>query len=344
MSKTKRAVLAVALSLLGVLVVAVGTFAVMQEIGRRQMLPSVEAESPLVPPANPDVSASDNGQKVEYQGNTYVFNENRTNILFMGTDQTELGTEDGLNGGGGQADGIFLLSLDTVTGEMDVIAISRDSMAQVDRYAVGGQYIDTTTTQLCLAYAYGDGRESSCENMCKAVSRLLYGLPIQTYYAMDLENIGILNDAIGGVTVTLPEDFETEDGIFHQAGESVTLYGQDAVHFVRYRNTDFLDSNNYRMARQKEYVSAFFAKALQESREDIQVPLSLFRLAGAHSVTSLNATRVAYLATVVLSKNSALQFHTLPGEVVRGEDRYAEYHLDDEQVFELILDIFYTKQ
>ena len=41
-----------------------------------------------------------------------------------------------------------------------------------------------------------------------AVSHLMYDLPIHGYVAVKLDAIEKLNDAVGGVTVTLPEDIK----------------------------------------------------------------------------------------------------------------------------------------
>ena len=58
---------------------------------------------------------------------------------------------------------------------------------------------------LGLAYAYGNGKDTSCQYMVDAVSRLFYGIPVNGYAAFNMETIAALNDAVGGVTVTIPE-------------------------------------------------------------------------------------------------------------------------------------------
>ena len=48
--------------------------------------------------------------------------------------------------------------------------------------------------QLCLSYAYGDGKAKSAENTANSISRILYVVPITKYFALDLNGIAHLND------------------------------------------------------------------------------------------------------------------------------------------------------
>ncbi|HOO25933.1 MAG TPA: hypothetical protein PKW24_04930, partial [Clostridiales bacterium] len=118
------------------------------------------------PPENVD------GRTIKYKGSTYRLNDNLVTILFMGTDNYEPLPDSSAPGNNGQADALFLLAVDTDTGKTDVIGISRDSMVDIDIFALDGGFVKTARRQVCLAYAYGDGREKSCENVGRSVSRL----------------------------------------------------------------------------------------------------------------------------------------------------------------------------
>lgn len=123
--------------------------------------------------------------------------------FFSGVDK-EAFEEGGTVGDGkaGQADALFLLVLDTKTGKSRLIAISRDTMTDVNVYSTLEILSEREKLQLCLAYTYGDGKEKSCENTVRAVSRLFYGMPVAAYAALDLDAIAVLTDAVGGVEVT----------------------------------------------------------------------------------------------------------------------------------------------
>ena len=79
-------------------------------------------------------------------------------------------------------------------------------MVDVNVCDSAGKFLGTERLQICLAHAYGDGAESSSENLKLSVSRLLFGIPINAYFTLDLDAISILNDAVGGVTVDVIDD------------------------------------------------------------------------------------------------------------------------------------------
>ena len=129
---------------------------------------------------------------------------------------------------GGQADAIVMMAMDFDKNKTSMIAIPRDTITDVAVYSVGGSYAGMRKQQLCLAYAYGDGKESSCENMVASVRRIFYNIPISTYFALDLDGISELNDAVGGVDVISPETIEQ-----FVEGEEYHLVGDEAETFVR---------------------------------------------------------------------------------------------------------------
>lgn len=138
-------------------------------------------------------------------------------------------------GSAGQSDGIFLIAQDTVHHSLKILMIPRDTMTEIPITDENGAP-DTKITQLTIAYAYGDGREGSCENTVQSVEKLLSGFSIDNYLAVDTTVVAKLNDAVGGVTVTIPTDgMEKRDPAFVK-GTQVTLHGDQAEAFVRYRD------------------------------------------------------------------------------------------------------------
>lgn len=298
--------------------------------------------------ASEDVELGDNGDVIVYKGETYRYNENITSVLCMGVDTKELGEEASEIGENGQADMLMLAILDTQSGEVNLWNISREAMTDVDVYNVNGEYVRTEEMQLCLAYAYGDGKKTSCKNTIKSVSRLLYGMPIQSYAVLNLDAIQPMNDAIGGVDVVinegdvLPREFKP--------GTTVHLEGKDVITYVRHRSPGAeggtLDSNNNRMARHRQYMMKFIQKVLQKTKEDIKIPINLFYIAvnGKYMITDLTISKISYMASVFSKVDfSEDNFWTIPGEIVKGE-KYAEYHVDDEVLYQRILDTFYIKE
>lgn len=314
-------------------------FFVLRSRGERQLAQSVVEETVAAPE---EAELEDDGKYVVYKGERYCYNENIITILCMGVDKSMEDVSIENIGENGQADAVFLAVLDKSTGELSFVNISRDSMVDINLYNTEGQFVGTERMQLCLAYAYGDGRERSCENTAEAVSRLMYGMPINAYAAIDYSGISVLNDAVGGITVQVLEDLTEEDPEL-EAGKTVTLTGEQAHTYVRERDTSQLDSNNARMARQKQYLTAFLSTAINEIRSNFGLVLTLYQTAAEYMVTDIDTSELTYLASLVVQKGfSEGNMYSVPGEVVRGE-QYAEFIPDDEALYELILDVFYEK-
>ena len=286
--------------------------------------------------------------EISYFGKKYRYKNDLINILCMGVDRLALIQSEAVYGEGGQADAIVLLSLHARSGAITLLHISRETLAEIELYTETGRYAGMESRQLCLAYSYGDGREKSCENVGRAVSRLLYGIPIQAYLAVDMSVIQTLNDAIGGVEVVLAEDSGKflADGT---PGESYLLMGDaayDYVHYRDYKGEDApVDSNAQRMARQKQYLESFIQKALEQSRRDLSLPLRLFGQITEDTVTSLTPSDISYLASLAVKReNKTIRMESVPGETVLGDDGYARYLVDDEKLFPLILELFYEAE
>ena len=166
---------------------------------------------------------ADDSNTVTWQGKTYKYNQNLSNYLLLGVDkrtpaETRVGKADA-----GQADALFLLSLNRKTKEMTLISIPRDTMTDVESFDLEGKSLGKSKDHISLSYGYGDGGAESCKLTQEAVSNLFYGLPIQGYLAMNLDGIPELTKSVGGLTVTVPNNsLEYEYPEFAEGAE-VTL-------------------------------------------------------------------------------------------------------------------------
>ncbi len=320
------------------IIAAVVTFFILKSIGMSELTGGdVNMTAPII--ENAGVSVDNNKNTITYQGKTYAYNSNMTSILCMGIDKKDgegLGLVDDVVGTGGQADALYMVAFDTATGETDIIAISRDIYGDIGVYSADGNYTGTENAQLCLAYAYGDGKEKSCVNTVDAVKRLFYNLPINSYFAMELEAITTLNDAVGGVVVTLPDDSLP----LGNAGDTIRLYGQDARIFIQYRNVYELNSSVDRMNRQISYLEGFASTAIDMTKQDLSTPVNLYNIVSSNSVTNLNASRISAIGYTIATSGASCEFAKVPGEVIHNGE-YAEYVVDEQGLLELILDIYY---
>lgn len=283
-----------------------------------------------------ELGASYQGDYVVYKGEKYIYNDNMTTILCMGVDKRDI-EDNTMTGANGQSDVVILGALDTSTGKMTLINISRDTMTDVSVYSVGGQYMETREMQLCLAYSYGRDPEMSCANELQAVQRIFYNLPIQSYIALDLDGIAAVNDAVDGVDVVSPETI----GEFTE-GESYHLVGDMAETFVRKRIMTTPEANNMRMKRQQTYMNAFMKKFVSKTKNNILSALDLYNASNGYTCTNLNPSKVTYLAQTVLSNGLDMEMVSAPGKSKMGE-KHAEFYIDEEKFYEMFLSIYYKK-
>ena len=349
--KATKIILIVALSLLGVFLALTITIFALVLTGKNQMLLGEEAVITL-PDSITDVAPEDEGKTIIHNGKIYEFNKNITAILCMGIDREELKEGETL-GANGQADANFLMTIDTASGKVKAIAINRDTMVEMAAYSTSGKYLGTKKQQLCLSYAAGDGKKKSCENMVDSVSNLFYGIPISAFIAIDLQAIGIMNEAVGNnITVTSPDSFYS--GIYDvsfEAGKEVVLdTPKKAAAFVRQRDITKLDSNVTRMARQKQYLQKFSATAIKKTKENITFPITLYNLIADYNVNNMTVPKLSYLTSRVVGgmKAPKVEFLSVAGELKEAEvlkdgERKAEFHVDEQKLFELILDVFYDE-
>lgn len=283
---------------------------------------------------------------IEHEGHKYVYNKDVVAIAFIGVDKRELGTGDAI-GTAGQADADIVLTVDTKTGRAKAISIPRDTMVDVDLYSENNIFLRNENMQLCLSFAYGDGKASSANNVTTSISRILYNVPINKYFVLDLDGIAPINDAIGGVTVESLYNFENL-GI--KVGDKVHLTGDLTESYVRQRDMQTIDASLNRTARQTQYIKAFANQLVPAVLNDFSIVSRLYNTAADYSTTNLDLSNVTYLASLLVSKGVRdFETETLQGEMKESERTdyadyvYAEFYPDEELTLETVLDTFYTQ-
>lgn len=281
-------------------------------------------------------------KQVEYQGKTYQYRENLVNILCIGVDKEEVMSERDDDGGSlGQSDAILLVSLDFENNKIRVLAVPRDTMVSILMYDINGNNVGSFEGQITLQYAYADGQELSCAAVKDRVSSLFNGeVPIHAYAAFNLSCIGAMNDAVGGVTVTMDEDYTLMNPAFEK-GAVIHLQGEEAQQYVQGRDITVAGSAYTRIGRQKQYLKAFVEQAKIALRKDITLPVTLIQEFSDNMLMDITADEAIYLATKLLDCSfSEEDMKILPGEIRMGEV-YEEYYLDETALQEEILELFY---
>lgn len=317
---------------------------IMARLGKASLLQNASSPMPQIAKGSAQPQPDEEWEEgwIRYQGKVYGYNQNILTFLCMGIDVDDVLREEQQGWESGQADALFLLVLNPDTQRISIIAIDRNTMTEVDMYDPENHFLGTVQAQVNLAHGYGDGRESSAENQVKAVSHLMYELPIHGYCAINMPAIYYLNDVIGGVDVTVMEDY-TSEYLPLPVGETVHLDGRMAYAYVRYRDTEVPESARLRLARQKQYLLAFVDKAKQEFKKDISLPLRIFQALAPSMVTDITADEAVYLAGEAAGYSfSPEDLIVLPGATdTSGE--FDEFHVDPDALKQLIIDVFYTE-
>ena len=283
---------------------------------------------------------SQNSDIVEYKGETYKYNDHLSNYLFLGIDTRETVDTYQSQVDAGQADAIFLVSMDRATEKIKVLFIPRDSMTRIEVFNPYGQSLGETTDHLNIQYAFGDGKEKSCELMKTAVSDMLDGLPIQGYCSMNMDGISVITDFVGGIQLTIPDDSLADVNPEYKKGAVVDITGETAEQFVRYRDIDKTQSALVRQERQKTFLQALVQKAQEKAGEDAGFVTGLYDSVKSYTVTNMGNDIFAKL--LAASQNGITDTETVPGEGTHGEN-FDEYHIDEDSLSDLIISMFYEK-
>lgn len=270
-------------------------------------------------------------QDIEYNGETYEYDYDVTNILFLGIDNAGE-VQEYEEGYAGQSDTLILLSMNKKTESTTILEISRDSMVDVDVYDRNDKLIGKERMQIATQFAYGDGKESSCYRASKAVSSLLWDVPIDAYIALNVDGIAEITNLMGGVEITVPEDYTYIEPEF-EAGATLNLKGEAAERYVRYRDTDVTGSNNQRMERQTQFLEAL---AMQLVGKDAGWYQNLWEESEAYVTTNVEVDEMEQLANYTMLEEAII----VPGEVREG-DKHDEFIVDNEKLKEIIIKLFY---
>lgn len=276
---------------------------------------------------------------LEYNGETYAPKEGLETILLMGLDKHEMETEAIGYTNKMQSDFLLVLVVNEAAGTCDVLHLNRDTMCEVPRLGIGGFNTGTYEAQLCLAHTYGSGGSDSSINAMKAVSMLLGGVNIDHYMTLTMDGVALVNDMVGGVTVTVPQDLTPVDPEL-ELGKEVTLKGDQALLFVRARMSLEDGSNLSRMERQRTYLTAFYEKLMGSVSKDPDFAAKIVYKLGDMFTTDYSTNGLERIFAV-LANSTISPFYTIEGEAVRG--RFMEFYPDETSLQETVLELFYDK-
>lgn len=281
---------------------------------------------------------------LKLNGNIYSYYHDFETYLIMGTDKTGA---DSKVYQGSMSDFLMLVIVDKTDNNYSFLPINRDTMSEVRLIQDDGTGAATAELQLCTAHWYGGNAEQSCANTVESISKLFGGLKINGYYAIPMDEIPKLNHSVGGVTVTLLEDFQDIDRQMKK-GETLALSDEQAYHYIHDRYGVGDEKNTSRMKRQQQYMEAFFTKAKEKTKSDKAYVGQLFREFEQTATTNLTAKKISGL-TNRLIKGTQKGFFEIKGTSKIGKALgdgidHAEFYPDKESIIDVLTKIYGLKK
>jgi LCP family protein required for cell wall assembly len=197
---------------------------------------------------------------------------NAVTILLMGVDARPGEAIDI----GVRPDSLMVLRLNPETGSCRMLSIPRDTRTELPGYGL---------TKVNHALAVGGIPYQ------EQVVELLLGIPIDHYVLVDFAGFETLVDAVGGITIDVPEGFVATDGTVFVAGQQA-MTGKQALAYARYRGGP--DGDFGRIQRQQEVLRALIRRA-----SGLNLVRSINELLPAvrqHVRTDLSAAEIASFA------------------------------------------------
>lgn len=275
---------------------------------------------------------------VVVDGVDYFPRQDITVVMALGIDEEGPVMSSGSYRNHGEADAVMLLILDHAAENISILCLNRDTMLTMPVLGIDGRASGTAYAQLALSHTYGEGLEDSCENTQKAVSVFLNNVVIDHYVALNMDGISIINDAVGGVTVTITDDFSEVDPSLKK-GE-VILLGEQALTYVQTRKGIGSQLNISRMDRHREYMDGLMQAITAKIAEDETFATKLFEQISDYIVSDCSINVISGL-TERCADYTLAEIVSPVGENILSEEYY-EFYVDEEALDELILRLFYA--
>ena len=280
-------------------------------------------------------------ETVIYNGQEYVLKSDVETFLVMGLDKYKGTSSADSYNNDKQADFLMLLVFDDEAKKCSAIHINRDTMADIDILGVAGDKIDSVKKQIALAHTYGNGKNVSCRNTADAVSRLLNDIKVNHYISLSLDSVGVFNDLVGGVEVTVLDDFSGIDNTLVK-GQNITLNGKQALNYVRERYGMEDSTNATRMNRQKQYLQALHTKTQEKMKADKEFLIKATAKMADYIISDRSATQLQEIGKK-LNEYEFCGILDIKGESKKGKE-VIEFYPDNDSLDKLVIDLFYQAE
>lgn len=227
----------------------------------------------------------------------YVSGSHRINFLIVGLEYV-------------RTDTIIFASFDTITKNIDLISIPRDTYYYKEGFRSG--FEDLAEYKINAVYGDEDisGLKTAIEDMMN--------LPIDYYITVTMSGVEKIIDTLGGIEIEVPFDMYYEDIydnppllIDLKAGNQV-LNGKQSVEFLRFRKSSdgkISYGDIQRIQQQQEFMAKVAKKAL-----GFRLPLIVNDIFNCVNTDIGVKEIVGYATDIVGVSTDSINFYTLPGE------------------------------
>ncbi|MBQ7171365.1 MAG: LCP family protein [Clostridia bacterium] len=268
--------------------------------------PTVDTGVPFAPPTS-DVPApvSDESGAPETDGEKpnddgYVRNTNIVNFLVLGTDRVALNT-----------DVIMIVNFNSETKQINIVQVMRDTFL---RY-------DGVEDRINTVYGHFYNKTGSSDKAMQEVEKVFeqtFSIQIDYYALVDLTVFREVVDAVGGVYINVPFDYDYDDPwqdlyIHLKAGYQL-LDGNKAEQFVRYR-AGYALADKGRTDAQKMFFSALLARVKEAFKTNVSAAVNVGTSVLRNMDTNLTGAEMGYYIPLMMQADlSALRMTTVYGE------------------------------
>ncbi|NET33552.1 MAG: LCP family protein [Cyanothece sp. SIO1E1] len=228
----------------------------------------------------------------------------------------------------GLSDTMLLLRFNPRSKQLVVLSIPRDTRTWVEGAGV---------TKINSANYYGGPALSA-----KAISELLGDVAIDRYIRINVQGVEKLIDALGGVTVNVPQDMKYSDDSQHlyinlKAGKQ-RLNGDQAMQFLRFRYDENGDVG--RVQRQQMLMRAVLEQTLNPATM-ARLP-KILSLIQSHIDTNLSVEELlALVGFAAQTKRSNAQMLLLPGDFSEPGEYDLSYWLPSHRRIDELMDQYF---
>lgn len=219
-----------------------------------------QSSNEATPEATPDPEAI-----LLSQADMTFLDTNFVNIMLIGVDRSTDRLEDDWKGKDDfHADVMIVLTINRTTNEVSMISLPRDTYAKIP--GVDGIY-----KLNCSINCGGGWCKEGFEKVCQAAQWMLGGdgsendpIKINKYFAVDMNAVKELVDAIGGVDYDLDISFDNA-GRKYTKQDNLHMDGQAVLDYLRVRKDEHIvekgqSTDKHRVERQRKMLVAIFRK------------------------------------------------------------------------------------